>query len=97
MPCPSLVSCPPQVRDLLSKDPKARLELHEAKDGGVYVKGLNTFVVKSEAEIAAVLEVGGNGWALLLVDRRGLKAVMLVLTCMSQILAARRCPHCTVH
>jgi hypothetical protein len=30
----------------------------------VYVKGLNTFVVKSEAEIAAVLEVGGwvGGW-----------------------------------
>ena len=25
----------------------------------MYVKGLNTFVVKSEAEIAAVLEVGG--------------------------------------
>lgn len=26
----------------------------------MYVKGLNTFVVKSEAEIAAVLEVGGG-------------------------------------
>ena len=49
------------MRDLLSKDPKARLELHDAKDGGVYVKGLNTFVVKSEAEIAAVLEVGEDG------------------------------------
>ncbi|PRW20706.1 kinesin KIF3B [Chlorella sorokiniana] len=47
-----------EVRDLLAKNPTARLELHEAKDGGVYVKGLNTFVVKSEAEIAAVLEVG---------------------------------------
>ena len=42
------------------QNPTARLELHEAREGGVYVKGLNTFVVKSEAEIAAVLEVGGN-------------------------------------
>lgn len=45
---------------LAVQNPTARLELHEAKDGGVYVKGLNTFVVKSEAEIAAVLEVGGR-------------------------------------
>lgn len=45
---------------LMPQNPTARLELHEAREGGVYVKGLNTFVVKSEAEIAAVLEVGGS-------------------------------------
>ncbi|KAL4433732.1 hypothetical protein ABPG75_000173 [Micractinium tetrahymenae] len=47
-----------EIRDLLAKNPKNRLDMHEAKDGSVYVKGLNTFVVKSEAEIAAVLEAG---------------------------------------
>ncbi|KAL4450694.1 hypothetical protein ABPG77_001050 [Micractinium sp. CCAP 211/92] len=47
-----------EIRDLLAKNPKNRLDLHEGKDGTVYVKGLNTFVVKGEAEIAAVLEAG---------------------------------------
>lgn len=46
-----------QIRDLLSKNPKNSLELKEGKDSGVYVKGLNTFVVKTVAEITAVLEV----------------------------------------
>ena len=52
-----------EVRDLLSKSPKERLELKEhGKGGGVYVKGLNAFVVKSAEEIARVLEV----WSLAL-------------------------------
>ncbi len=38
------------------QNPKNRLDLHEGKDGSVYVKGLNTFVVKSVDEIASVLE-----------------------------------------
>ena len=46
-----------EVRDLLSKNPKNKLELKERKDQGVYVKGLNSFVVKSVAEITSVLEV----------------------------------------
>ncbi|KAG2498997.1 hypothetical protein HYH03_003183 [Edaphochlamys debaryana] len=50
-----------EVRDLLSKDPKNKLELKENKDSGVYVKGLNAFVVKSVPELKNVLEVGrGN-------------------------------------
>eukprot|EP00201_Polytomella_parva_P015707 CAMPEP_0175058252 /NCGR_PEP_ID=MMETSP0052_2-20121109/11744_1 /TAXON_ID=51329 ORGANISM="Polytomella parva, Strain SAG 63-3" /NCGR_SAMPLE_ID=MMETSP0052_2 /ASSEMBLY_ACC=CAM_ASM_000194 /LENGTH=731 /DNA_ID=CAMNT_0016323611 /DNA_START=71 /DNA_END=2263 /DNA_ORIENTATION=+ len=47
-----------EVRDLLSKDPKNKLELKEHKDSGVYVKGLNIFVVKSVPELKNVLEVG---------------------------------------
>ncbi|DBA69276.1 hypothetical protein WJX79_007614 [Trebouxia sp. C0005] len=47
-----------EVRDLLSKNPKNKLELKERKEQGVYVKGLNSFVVKSVAEITSVLEVG---------------------------------------
>ena len=34
-----------------------KLELHESKEGGVYVKGLNTFVVRNVDEISGVLEV----------------------------------------
>lgn len=50
-----------QVRDLLSKDPSARLEVRESPDRGVHVRGLREFVVKSAPEMAAVLEVGGGG------------------------------------
>ena len=46
-----------EVRDLLSKNPKNKLDLKERKEQGVYVKGLNSFVVKSVAEITSVLEV----------------------------------------
>lgn len=46
-----------EIRDLLSKSPKDKLELKEHKDTGVYVKGLNAFVVKSVPEIKNVLEV----------------------------------------
>eukprot|EP00887_Chlorella_sp_A99_P003761 scaffold7.g3761.t1 len=40
------------------RDPSNRLELHEGKEGVVYVKGLNTFVVNSAAECANILEAG---------------------------------------
>jgi kinesin family protein 3/17 len=46
-----------EIHDLLSKSPKNKLELKEHKDSGVYVKGLNAFVVKSVPEIKNVLEV----------------------------------------
>ncbi|GMH45965.1 hypothetical protein BSKO_13929 [Bryopsis sp. KO-2023] len=47
-----------EIRDLLSREPKNKLHLKESKDNGVYVKGLNAFVVKSVPEIMNVLEVG---------------------------------------
>jgi hypothetical protein len=47
-----------EVRDLLSKNPKHRLELHEKTDSGVYVKDLSFFAVKSVAEINDVLKIG---------------------------------------
>ena len=47
-----------QVRDLLSKDPKNKLDVKEHKESGVYVKGLNAFVVKSVPELQNVLAVG---------------------------------------
>jgi len=47
-----------EIRDLLSKDPKNRLELKESVDSGVYVKDLTSFVVKSVDEIDHVMQAG---------------------------------------
>jgi hypothetical protein len=50
-----------EIRDLLSKNPQARLDLKEHPERGVYVKDLMQFVVKSVAEINSVLQVGHPG------------------------------------
>ncbi|KAK6110788.1 Kinesin motor domain family protein [Brugia pahangi] len=47
-----------EIRDLLSVDPKIRLELRERPDIGVYVNGLSSFVAKSVEEIEHVMLVG---------------------------------------
>ena len=39
-----------EIRDLLGKDPKNKLDLKENIDSGVYVKDLTSFVVKSVGE-----------------------------------------------
>lgn len=57
LPTPTHSPSQLQVRDLLSKDPAARLELRESPERGVHVRGLREFVVKGAAEMAAVLEV----------------------------------------
>lgn len=49
-----------EVRDLLAKNPKNRLELHEKPDTGVYVKDLSYFAVKSVDEIREVMTIGGK-------------------------------------
>ncbi|XP_006816493.1 kinesin-II 95 kDa subunit-like [Saccoglossus kowalevskii] len=49
-----------QIRDLLSKDQKKRLELKERPDTGVYVKDLSSFVTKSVKEIEHVMNVGNQ-------------------------------------
>lgn len=46
------------IRDLLSSNPKNKLQLHEKKDSGVYVKDLSSFIVKSAAEIQKVQDTG---------------------------------------
>jgi hypothetical protein len=53
-----------EIRDLLSKNPQARLDLKEHPERGVYVKDLMQFVVKSVAEINSVLQVGDHRRAL---------------------------------
>ena len=47
-----------EIRDLLAKDPKNKLELKESVDSGVYVKDLTSYVVKSVSEIDHVMQVG---------------------------------------
>ncbi|EDO40836.1 predicted protein [Nematostella vectensis] len=49
-----------EVRDLLGKDQKKRLELKERPDTGVYVKDLQSFVCKSVKEIEHVMNVGNQ-------------------------------------
>ena len=47
-----------EIRDLLSKNPKNRLDLHEKADSGVYVRDLSYFAVKSVDEIEDVMKIG---------------------------------------
>ena len=47
-----------EIRDLLKKDVKNRLELKEDPESGVYVKDLSSFVVKSVQEINQIFNAG---------------------------------------
>lgn len=47
-----------EIRDLLSKNPRNRLDLHEKPDSGVYVRDLSYFAVKSVEEINDVMKIG---------------------------------------
>ncbi|XP_066916698.1 kinesin-II 95 kDa subunit-like [Clytia hemisphaerica] len=52
-----------EVKDLLSKDHKRKLELKERPDTGIYVKDLQSFVTKSVKEIEHVMNVGNQNRA----------------------------------
>eukprot|EP00742_Colponemidia_sp_Colp-10_P004246 GILJ01004530.1.p1 GENE.GILJ01004530.1~~GILJ01004530.1.p1 ORF type:complete len:795 (-),score=178.48 GILJ01004530.1:126-2510(-) len=47
-----------EIRDLLAKNPKNKLELKENPESGVYVKDLSSFVVKSVEEMKQVMLAG---------------------------------------
>eukprot|EP00746_Dinoflagellata_sp_MGD_P163435 gnl/MRDRNA2_/MRDRNA2_91468_c0_seq1.p1 gnl/MRDRNA2_/MRDRNA2_91468_c0~~gnl/MRDRNA2_/MRDRNA2_91468_c0_seq1.p1 ORF type:complete len:785 (+),score=223.52 gnl/MRDRNA2_/MRDRNA2_91468_c0_seq1:99-2453(+) len=49
-----------EIRDLLSKNPKDRCELKDHPNGGVFVKDLSAFVVKSAEEMQEVFVAGIN-------------------------------------
>lgn len=49
-----------EVRDLLSKNPKNRLELHEKPDSGVYVKDLSYFAAKNSDEVRKIMTIGSK-------------------------------------
>merc|ERR1719281_472657 len=47
-----------EIRDLLSKNPKQKLELKDHPDGGVFVKDLTNFIVKGVEEMQQVMASG---------------------------------------
>ena len=49
-----------EIRDLLGKDPEAKLELKENKDKGVFVKDLTILTVKSIREIEEMMDHGNS-------------------------------------
>ena len=49
-----------EVRDLLGKNPLARLEVRERMDIGVYVKDLSSFVVKNADEMDKLTTIGNK-------------------------------------
>lgn len=49
-----------EVRDLLSKPPRKKLEIRERTDIGVYVKDLTTFVVKNADEMDKLMSIGSS-------------------------------------
>ncbi|KAG1676987.1 Kinesin-like protein KIF3A [Nymphon striatum] len=49
-----------EVKDLLGKDQKARLEVKERPDVGVYVKDLSAFVVKNADDMDRIMTLGNK-------------------------------------
>jgi kinesin family member 3B len=49
-----------EIRDLLNANQNQRLEVHERPDSGVYVKDLNSYVVKNVREIEKVMNAGSK-------------------------------------
>jgi len=47
-----------EIRDLLSKNPKQKLELKDHPEGGVFVKDLTNMIVKGAPDLQQVMEVG---------------------------------------
>lgn len=49
-----------EIRDLLGRDPKAKYELKELPDKGVFVKDLTKVIVKSQDEIMLQMDKGNK-------------------------------------
>ena len=49
-----------EVRDLLSKTVKKKLEVHVRPDIGVHVKDLSCFVVKTADEMEKLMNIGNK-------------------------------------
>jgi len=47
-----------EIRDLLSKNPKQKLDLKDHPEGGVFVKDLTNMIVKGAPDLKQVMEVG---------------------------------------
>ena len=60
---PTSLSLQEEIRDLLSKDHKKRLDVGERPDTGVYVKDLSSFIAKGVKEIEHVMSIGNQNRA----------------------------------
>lgn len=49
-----------EIRDLMGKDPKNKLELKESADKGVFIKDVNMINIKSIAEMEKAMLLGTN-------------------------------------
>eukprot|EP01017_Pseudomicrothorax_dubius_P050722 TRINITY_DN9646_c0_g1_i3.p1 TRINITY_DN9646_c0_g1~~TRINITY_DN9646_c0_g1_i3.p1 ORF type:complete len:537 (-),score=149.90 TRINITY_DN9646_c0_g1_i3:26-1636(-) len=49
-----------EIHDLLSRDPRARMELKEAQDKGVFIKDLTMSVVRSIPEMERLMNLGNS-------------------------------------
>ena len=49
-----------EIHDLLSKDPRAKYELKESPDKGIFIKDLNQQVVKSVMEMEELMILGNK-------------------------------------
>ena len=49
-----------EIRDLLAKNPRHRLELHEKPESGVYVKDLSYYAAKTPDELREVMNIGSK-------------------------------------
>lgn len=49
-----------EVRDLLSKTPRQKLDVRERSDIGVYVKDLSSFVVRNADEMFKLIAIGNK-------------------------------------
>lgn len=47
-----------EIRDLLSKDPKVKLEVKERPDIGVYIKDLSSYVINNADEMEKIMNFG---------------------------------------
>ncbi|XP_063401221.1 osmotic avoidance abnormal protein 3-like isoform X8 [Mytilus trossulus] len=77
-----------EIRDLLSKDVKAKLDLHEHPDKGVYVNGLTMHPVHNVADCEKIMERGwknrATGATLMNADSSRSHSIFSVMLEMSQ-------------
>ena len=53
---PQFLQAGARIRDLLSKNPKQKLELKDHPEGGVFVKDLTNMIVKGAPDLQQVME-----------------------------------------
>ena len=86
-----------EVRDLLGSDPKARLDLKEDKDRGVFIKGLTQTIVHDVDTINALMRRGNKnrtvGFTLMNADSSRSHSIFMVTETALLIMLVAPSPH----